>query len=144
MKIQGIKMKSWKTIIVNILITAFFSMFAYVGLLSILNNGVELGEPMWKGFIIQVLFHSQFSLAVFTVVILPIYILLKKTIDNKVTIMALLSLSVFLSLIVLQYLYQGEFWLGSLVPSILGTIMFITIEYLTSTSSRSLRSLGRS
>ena len=52
-----------------------------------------------------------------------------KTISNVVT-----SFVIFLSFMWLYYVLQGEFWWGSLIPSIFGTIVFSTIEYLTSAS----------
>lgn len=137
-------MNRWQSLSFNIFSTAFLSMLTYIGYIAIINNGVELGEPMWKGFVIQVLFHSIFSLMLLVIIILPLFLLTIKLIKNKTISYAVASFVIFLSFMWLYYALQGEFWWGSLIPSIVGTIVFITIEYLTSASSRSRYSLGRS
>ena len=127
-------MKRWRRIPLNIISTAFLSMLAYVGVIAILNNGIGLGEPMWKGFLIQVLFHSQFSLIVLVIVVIPLFVLMLKFIENKSSVMKLLALSVFSSITGLCILFQGEFWWDLLVPGVVAAIVFVTIEYYTSRS----------
>jgi len=110
-------------------------MFSYIAFISILNNGVEFGEPMWKGVIIQVLFHSLFSLLTLVIIILPIFLLILKYIKNEMNSLLFVSILVFLVFMQLCYELQNEFWWGSLVPSLVATIVFTIIEYLTRKST---------
>lgn len=121
-------MKLWQRLPVNILLTAILSMFCYVGLIAILNEGKGLGDPIWKGFLLQVGFHSIFGLAVLALLVGPIYILLNRFIDSRQMVMLFTFFMTFTSLMFLYFQMQAGFWPGSLVPSILGAGVFIAIE----------------
>lgn len=131
-------MRIWQRLPLNILATALLSGFSYVLLIAILNKGIGLGEPMWRGFLLQVLIHAVYTLIVLTVLVAPLYILLSRMVSSILIARIITYASVFLILVLLYgfVMSLSGFWFGILLPSVVSVVVFYLIEKLTGTSSR--------
>lgn len=131
-------MKIWQHLPINILATALLSGFSYVLLIAILNKGIGLGEPMWRGFLLQVLLHAVYTFIVLTVLVAPLYILLVNMVSSILIARVITYTFIFLVLVLLYIfiLSLRGYWAGILLPGIIGVVVFYLIENLTSTSSR--------
>lgn len=131
-------MKNWQRLPLNIIVTALLSGLSYVLLVSVLNQGVGLGEPLWKGFLLQVLIHTAYTIIVLSVLVAPVYIISSRLTSNKLVTNIIINTSVFV-VIMLLYTFMlsvSGYWAGIVLPCVVGVIVFYYIEYLTRHSSR--------
>lgn len=127
-------MKIWLRIPINVFSTAFFAALSYVTLIAILNQGVGFGEPFLGGFVLQVLFHAAFTLVALTLFVVPVFVIMPKLISN-ILLTRVAKYSLLFAVLLFLYSYiLNEFWLGALVPSIVGVVAFYLFEYLTTKS----------
>lgn len=127
-------MKMWKRIPINIFLTAFLAALSYVTLVAIKSRGIGFGEPFLGGFIIQVLFHAAFTLAVLAVIVLPIFVFVSKLLSNTFVAKGIVSSLLFVLITLLYSFILNEFWLGAIVPGIVSVVSFHLIEHLTTKS----------
>ena len=127
-------MKMWIKAPINLTITSLLSAFSYVALVSGLNKGIGLGEPIWEGFILQVIFHFIFTFVALLLLITPLYFVLGKVLGIKAKSLIICNMSIF-AVIFLLYVFivsVDGFWLGVFVPCLVGIFSFSFIEHLTS------------
>lgn len=126
---------------INLTITALLSAFSYVTLVSLFNSGVGLGEPMWQGYLNQVIFHFIFTFIALIAIITPLYFLLKRLTGNKALLLVITSLFIFFVLVFLYVFIVSVdgYWLGVLLPCVVGVLTFTAIEYLTNRSRNGSR-----
>jgi len=126
-------MKKWIKAPINLTITAFLAALSYVTLVSSLNKGIGLGEPMWLGFLNQVVFHFIFIFIALIILIGPLYFILDKFMGKTLTSLIIGNVSIFSSIFVLFVFVVSVdgYWLGIFVPCIVGVVSFSIIEHLT-------------
>jgi hypothetical protein len=130
-------MKIWLRLPANIFITALLSGLSYVLLVSILNKWIGLGEPLWKGFLLQVLLHAVYTIIVLSVLVAPLFIILQKITSNEL-IANVITYTFMFSVLMLLYTFMLSvrgYWSGILLPSVIGVVVFYLIEYLTCNKS---------
>jgi len=134
-------MRAWMNTPINLTITALLSAFSYVTLVSLFNSGVGLGEPMWQGYLNQVIFHFIFTFIALIAIITPLYFLLKRLTGNKALLLVITSLFIFFVLVFLYVFIVSVdgYWLGVLLPCVVGVLTFTAIEYLTNRSRNGSR-----
>jgi len=135
-------MKAWKAIALIYLSTAILGAITYVTAVVIFEGGRELGEPMWKGYFIQLYLLSTYSLILGLLFFLPILILVEKFVISYYKKIVSYAVATLLFLTGAFTLYSGVQPLTSLALSVFPTLLVLLIQHLTTASNRTLRSLG--
>lgn len=75
-------MTTWKRVLIIYLSTVIICAFTYVTAVVVVEGGVELGEPMWKGYLLQITFLLTLGFIYFGILFLPIIILVEKLVGG--------------------------------------------------------------
>ena len=128
-------MKAWKRIALIYLTTCILGATTYVSAVVIIEGGRELGEPVWKGYFIQLYLLSTYGLVLGALFFLPILILVEKFITNYYKKITLYAVTTLFFLTGAFTLYSGVQPLTSLALSIIPTLLVLIVQYLTMRSS---------
>jgi len=128
-------MATWKRIIIIYLSTVVVCAFTYVTAVVVFEGGIELGEPMWKGYLLQLYFLSTLGLIYFGIFLIPIMLLVEKYVSNSIKKLSIYGVTT-LTLLTFAYIqYSGTNLWTSIPLSTFGTIIILFIQYLTIRSS---------
>jgi len=128
-------MATRKRILILYLSTVVVCAFTYVTAVVVLEGGIELGEPMWKGYFLQLYLLSILGLIYFGIFLIPIMILLEKYVHNRIIKLSIYGVTTLCLLTAAYIQYSGANLWSSIPLSIFGTIILLFIQYLTTRSS---------
>lgn len=123
----------WISVLITLTCTALISSSAYVVLVTVLNQGNGLGEDALQGFIYQVIFHFIITVIPILLIVLPLYILLKKKVNSQKTFDLIIYAALFMVTLVTYILIVrgvGNGWWLAMVPSIFSVLALFSITHL--------------
>ncbi len=126
-------MKQWIRLPFIIIAASVSAALVVLVLVVIVDDGRGLGQPMWYGFFLQMLFISMTRAIPLAIIMIPSILLTEKYVRVPKVAILICAILATASLVSVFVYFQGTgaSWLWTVVPSAIGASTLAIVQYIT-------------
>lgn len=128
-------MQLWARIVIGVVAAGTLAPLTVLLLVVIVDDGRGLGEPMWEGFVIQLMFMFLLSVIALAVFLAPTMLITERLIGIHKNTFAIYAIATIVALFI-AFVYIGTDKLWALIPGTAGVVGLGLSEYLARRSTR--------